>query len=1042
MNELIHLKIPLQAIMNSTQDFNEANFIGKGGYGRVYKGTLSWGGYQDMLVAVKRLDVTGFQGNKEFYTELLMLSQYRHENIITLVGFCDDGKEMILVYEYVTHGSLDTYLSDPSKLGQLSWEKRLDICVGVASALDYLHNHVAAQHRIIHRDIKSANILLDENWNAKLSDFGLSKICLANQQNTFVVTNLAGTHGYCDPQYQRTGALEVIMMDSHVVPSSLSSEIAPILDLANEVEPSNPRVAYLCRFYAFEKAEKLDPTSSGHGVHEFKTTLRNHLEIPLHSIYLNSREHELPTLYSLQEPEATLSGKFKRSDAREMQSFYRHYHRKYFSKPAKCRCFSGPVIIFPSWFCVNLLIFPFLIAPFTSNVSAHLTRVYQTACAVSILFEVLKAVNLTQSVEVDREILEAETRIFDITDLYAPYEPLQLEPDSSDQVMLSDPEVKQLDHLKIPLHTIQNCTQDFDERKFIGKGGYGRVYKGVLSWENYVNQPVAVKRLDVTGFQGNKEFYTEVMMLSHYQHENIITLIGFCDDSKEMILVYEYASHGSLDTYLNDATMPGRLSWTQLLKICVGVASALEYLHNHTATSHRIIHRDIKSANILLDENWHPKLSDFGLSRIGLANQQNTLVITNLAGTPGYCDPQYERTEKNDLQLPEVVLQLKQAKEIQPSRFLSSNQTNCLGKGGYRRVYKGNHSSTCYKNRSLSRYERTDQTEKMEKLNHLKIPLEAIKDSTQDFNETNFLGKGGYGKVYKGILSWADYQNLPVAIKRLDVTGFQGQKEFYTEVLMLSQYRHENIVTLIGFCDDSKEMILVYEFASRGSLDTYLSDPAKLEQLSWEKRLDICVGVASALDYLHNQVAAQHRIIHRDIKSANVLLDENWNVKLSDFGLSKIGLANQQNTFVITNLAGTHGYCDPQYEKTGILTKESDVYSFGVVLFEVLCGRLACDFKYHDERRFLHHLARKCYIKGELYSIIDRRIREHIEPETLSMFSDIAYQCLQETREERPTIAKVVIQLKEASEIYTPGYTIDETETPGITMDRTTFFFI
>ncbi|KAI3739521.1 hypothetical protein L2E82_29928 [Cichorium intybus] len=311
--------------------------------------------------------------------------------------------------------------------------------------------------------------------------------------------------------------------------------------------------------------------------------------------------------------------------------------------------------------------------------------------------------------------------------------------------------------------------------------------------------------------------------------------------------------------------------------------------------------------------------------------------------------------------------------------------------------------------------ESSDQAHKqMKQANDLKIPLQTIKDCTQDFNENNFIGKGGYGRVYQGILSWGDHVNQLVAVKRLDVTGFQGNKEFHTEVTLLSQYQHENIVTLIGFCDDNDEMILVYEYIRRGSLDTYLRNPVMSDGLSWPQLLKICIGVASALDYLHNHVAEKHRIIHRDIKSANVLLDENWNAKVADFGLARIGLANQQNTFVITNLAGTYGYCDPQYERTGFLTKESDVYSFGVVLFEVLCGRLACVYDYHDERRFLHHLARTCYKNGELDKIIDPRIKKDIKPRTLHKFSAIAYQCLKETRQERPTIAEVALQLKEA----------------------------
>ncbi|KAI3511127.1 hypothetical protein L1887_18271 [Cichorium endivia] len=353
--------------------------------------------------------------------------------------------------------------------------------------------------------------------------------------------------------------------------------------------------------------------------------------------------------------------------------------------------------------------------------------------------------------------------------------------------------------------------------------------------------------------------------------------------------------------------------------------------------------------------------------------------------------------------------------------FLVDVDPDILDDSEYLDVSSSNH---VYRNMLPLEPESSCQAQKQ--ANDLKIPLQAIKDCTQNFNERNFIGKGGYGRVYQGILSWGDHVNLLVAVKRLDVTGFQGNKEFHTEVTLLSQYQHENIVTLIGFCDDNDELILIYEYISHGSLDTYLRNPATPGGLSWPQLLKICIGVASALDYLHNHVAEKHRIIHRDIKSANVLLDENWNAKLADFGLARIGLANQQNTFVITNLAGTYGYCDPQYERTGFLTKESDIYSFGVVLFEVLCGRLACVYDYHDERRFLHHLARTCYKNGELDRIIDPRIKKDIKPRTLHKFSAIAYQCLKETRQERPMIADVAFQLKEAMKVQIDISTLND----------------
>ncbi|CAI9269294.1 unnamed protein product [Lactuca saligna] len=300
----------------------------------------------------------------------------------------------------------------------------------------------------------------------------------------------------------------------------------------------------------------------------------------------------------------------------------------------------------------------------------------------------------------------------------------------------------------------------------------------------------------------------------------------------------------------------------------------------------------------------------------------------------------------------------------------------------------------------------------------IKFLFQAIRNCTQDFHIRNLIGVGGYGKVYKGMLSWGNHVNQLVAIKRLHVTQVgQGTKEFNSEVTMLSKYPHKNIITLIGFCDDNKEMILVYEYASRGSLDSYLTGTTRPDRPSWTQLLKICIDVASALDYLHNHVSQNYRIIHRDIKSGNVLLDESWNAKLADFGFAKIGLANQDTSFVITNVTDTAGYCDPQYLKTGFLTKESDVYSFGVFLFEVLCGRMECEQRYNDERKFLHHLARTCYKNGEIDKIIDNRIRKDIKPRTLLKFSSIAYQCLEKSREKRPPIAEVVIQLKLANQI-------------------------
>ncbi|GJW97338.1 kinase RLK-Pelle-CrRLK1L-1 family protein [Tanacetum coccineum] len=272
------------------------------------------------------------------------------------------------------------------------------------------------------------------------------------------------------------------------------------------------------------------------------------------------------------------------------------------------------------------------------------------------------------------------------------------------------------------------------------------------------------------------------------------------------------------------------------------------------------------------------------------------------------------------------------------------------------------------------------------------------------FLKKNFIASGGFGKVYQG---QSDKLGM-VAIKRLDRKHGQGDREFMMEIALLSTYKHENIVSLVGFSNKDGEKILVYKHERNGSLDKYLHR----KDLTWIQRLQICIDAARGLKYLHHDVGLQHRIIHRDIKSSNILLDENWRAKISDFGLSKVGPANVQHTFLISQACGTIGHIDPEYLDTGVLTKESDVYSFGVVLFEVLCGRPA---HVMDERQYLNTLAQIHYEEETtLVELIPSDFLEQINTASLSTFSTIAYKCLRKHRQDRPTMTLVVEELEEA----------------------------
>ncbi|XP_076942653.1 putative receptor-like protein kinase At5g39000 [Bidens hawaiensis] len=289
-----------------------------------------------------------------------------------------------------------------------------------------------------------------------------------------------------------------------------------------------------------------------------------------------------------------------------------------------------------------------------------------------------------------------------------------------------------------------------------------------------------------------------------------------------------------------------------------------------------------------------------------------------------------------------------------------------------------------------------------EDVNHLQIPLQDISLATNGFANENVIGNGGFGKVYYGISE----KHGPIAIKRLDRRHGQGDHEFKTEIALLPKYKHENIVSLLGFCNEDGEKILVYPYESNWSLDKHISK----EYLKWIHRLQICLDAARGLMYVHDNVGSQLEIFHRDVKSSNILLDENWKAKISDFGLARIRPANAETSFLISDPCGTPGYIDPRYHINKYLTQKSDVYSFGVVLFEVLCGTLTCDPWFNDH---LAAVVEKHYKRQTLDNIIPSYLRTQMNLNSLQSFSNIAYQCLKNV-EERPTMKEVVNHLQEA----------------------------
>ncbi|RCV34402.1 hypothetical protein SEVIR_7G166000v4 [Setaria viridis] len=318
---------------------------------------------------------------------------------------------------------------------------------------------------------------------------------------------------------------------------------------------------------------------------------------------------------------------------------------------------------------------------------------------------------------------------------------------------------------------------------------------------------------------------------------------------------------------------------------------------------------------------------------------------------------------------------------------------------------------------SPSRFSLSSPPSRNEPLN---LSLEHVVKLTHNFSPTLMIGEGYFGKVYRAELR----DGRVIAIKRAKKEHFVSLRaEFSNEVTLLKTIEHRNLVQLLGYIDKANERIIITEYVSNGTLREHLDGQHGLV-LGFNQRLEIAIDVAHGLTYLH--LYAEKPIIHRDVKSSNILLTEGFRAKVADFGFARTGPTEPGQSQIQTDVRGTAGYVDPEYLRTNHLTIKSDVFSYGILLLEILSGRRPIEVRRGATERITVRWAFNKYNRGNIRDILDPMLTEVVNEDILNRIFDVAFQCVAPTREDRPHMKEVVERLWKIRRDYTKMQRIAE----------------
>ncbi|KAK3016248.1 hypothetical protein RJ639_006079 [Escallonia herrerae] len=941
-------KFSYSELTRATSNFSEEEKLGEGGFGGVYRGFLR---ELNSHVAIKRVSKGSKQGVKEYASEVKIISKLRHRNLVQLIGWCHEKKELLLVYELMPNGSLDYHLFKGKIL--LTWGIRYKIARGLASALLYLHEEW--EQCVVHRDIKSSNVMLDSSFNAKLGDFGLARF--VDHEKGSQTTVLAGTMGYLAPECFITGkaSKESDVFSFGVLALEITCGRKPIDPVAAEGQIR--MVEWVWELYGKGKLlEAADPKLSAD---------------------FDQQEMEYLMIVGLwcSHPDSNLRPSIRQA-----------IHVLNLEAPLPILPPKMPVA---SYLTPSLDMPAFSVSLADGATASESSQAQSSSYSYSTESSKLTASSATDALELvwlkgrARRLKSAALMFLEVRSSTAwSFNPNIHEIEYHGEATPSDPVIQ--------------LTRNQSDKQLTSSTGIVTYHEPMHLWDKT---------------SGNlADFTTKFSFIINSQNR-----LRYADG-----MTFFLAPVGFRIPDVQDGSSPGLVSGSQELNSTLNPFVAVEFdtFRNSWDPPNDHVGININSMISVKTKRWW-SLVPYGLmnaARISYNSStknlsvvftgffNNTVLLQHLSITVDL--------RKSNLQVGEGLTgQLGPAPAQEPpisEPIIRSKRKTAVGLlvgasafvvlcglgfiwFGYRRkLNKGEKKEEGVLSVSCE-FERETGPKK--------FSYKELAIATKNFSEEEKVGEGGFGGVYKGFLGEL---NSNVAVKRVSRGSKQGLKEYASEVKIISRLRHRNLVQLIGWCHEERELLLVYEFMPNGSLDTHLFK--ENGRLTWEMRYKIAQGLASALLYLHE--GWEQCVLHRDIKSSNVMLDSSFNAKLGDFGLAR--LVDHAKESQTTLLAGTMGYMAPESIITGKAGKGSDVYSFGIAALEIASGRKPIDPMARDGQIRLVDRVWDLYGLGKLVEAADPKLNTDFDVKQMECLLTIGLWCAHQDPNLRPSMKQAI----------------------------------